>query len=37
MPEHLAAGGVRVLPQAACVLPTQAATHYHGMLRDARR
>ena len=30
-PQHLAAGGVRVLPQAACVLPAQAATHYGNM------
>ena len=37
MPEHLAAGGARVLPQTACVLPAQAATHYHTMLRDTYR
>ena len=37
MPEHLAAGGARVLPQTAYVLPAQAATHYHTMLRDAYR
>ena len=34
MPEHLDAGGARVLPQAACVLPARAATFYLSFARS---